>query len=239
MESSYEPIARLKLKNLMNINKIRRILDFSKWKTLRLNFKHLKIREAIKLPIFVSKNVKLLSLKGCIKFECPIKSGLVKVGFETLGIADRKFNRTIWFNEGEIIFKKGAEFGNSMRICVFKDGNLYIGEASGFTGNSTILCSKKISLGDRCLISWECQIMDTDFHKIMNTKGEIINPPKNIRIGDHVWIGSRCSILKGSIIPSQSVLSSGSIVNKAFDEEGCIYGGIPAICLRKNIIWEK
>ena len=218
---------------------IKRFLDFSIQKSLRLNIKYFGLREGIKLPIFVSKNVKLQSLKGSISFDCPIKTGLVKLGFETLGISDKKYNRTIWHNNGKIIFKAGAEFGNSMKICVFKGGVLRVGDSCGFTGNSTIICSKNISIGSQCLISWECQIMDTDFHKIFNQQKDIINNPESIRIGDSVWVGSRVSILKGSIIPANSVIASGSIINKEFSHENCIYGGIPAKSLRQDILWEK
>ena len=51
--------------------------------------------------------------------------------------------------------------------------------------------------------------MDTDFHKVYSIKNleKQLNEPKPIYIGKNVWIGCRCTILKGSSI------------------EGRIYGG--------------
>jgi hypothetical protein len=48
------------------------------------------------------------------------------------------------------------------------------------------------------LISWENLFMDTDAHKIIQNV-IIINGPEKIIVGNHAWIGCRCTILKGSI----------------------------------------
>ena len=57
-------------------------------------------------------------------------------------------------------------------------------------------------------------LMDTDFHRIENKDGQIINPPKAIVIEDRVWVGCRATILKGSHIGKSNVVVSGSVLTK-------------------------
>ena len=66
------------------------------------------------------------------------------------------------------------------------------------TGRSVILCTKRITFGDECLLSWDLLIMDTDWHSVISTAdSRILNPSKPINVGNHVWIGCRSVILKG------------------------------------------
>lgn len=43
--------------------------------------------------------------------------------------------------------------------------------------------------GNNSIISWDCLILDTDFHRIYKD-GNMINENKPIEIGNHVWIGA-------------------------------------------------
>ena len=57
-----------------------------------------------------------------------------------------------------------------------------------------------------------------------------------IEIGDDVWIGARCQILKGVHIGARSIIAAGSVVTKDVPAD-CIAGGNPAKVIRylKNI----
>ena len=50
----------------------------------------------------------------------------------------------------------------------------------------------------------------------------------HISIGRGSWIAGNCTIGRGSMLPSGSVLSANSFLNKMFCEEGALYGGVPA-----------
>lgn len=82
--------------------------------------------------------------------------------------------------------------------------------------------------------------MDTDFHKIMNREGEIINTPKSISIGNHVWIGCRNTILKGVTIGNDNVISADSTITRSISEERCIIAGHgkDMKIIKKDIEWE-
>ena len=65
----------------MNIvNKII-LLILSLPKTIYINFKYLKFKDAIKLPILVSYNVKLAKTRGTILIKSKIKFGMIQIGF--------------------------------------------------------------------------------------------------------------------------------------------------------------
>ena len=56
-------------------------------------------------------------------------------------------------------------------------------------------------------------------------------PTAPIVIGDDVWIGARCQILKGVHIGARSIIAAGSVVTKDIPSD-CIAGGNPAKVLR-------
>ena len=79
--------------------------------------------------------------------------------------------------------------------------------------------------------------MDTDFHNIYNKKSELLNADASIVIGEHVWIASKVSILKGSIIYDDIIISSGSIINGILKESNAIYTGLPIRKIKENVYW--
>lgn len=206
-------------------------------KTIYVNFRYFKFRDAIKLPIWISKNVLLKETNGKIIINTKLKTGLIKFGFGKVDIFDRYNKRSIFINVGEITFNGKANLGHGTKLSV--QGELIIGKNFVITAESSIICYKKIAIGDDCLISWENLIMDTDFHNIKDNNGNILNENKEIIVGNNVWIGCRNTILKGSKISNNSVVAANSVISNVFFEENVIIGGNPSKILKENIIWEK
>lgn len=65
-----------------------------------------------------------------------------------------------------------------------------------------------------------------------------ISAPRDITIGDHVWIMSRCMIFAGCCIPNGSALAACSFASKAFDEENTLLAGVPAGVVKRGIKWQ-
>ncbi len=55
---------------------------------------------------------------------------------------------------------------------------------------------------------------------------------KGIKIGNNCWIGSKVTILDGVKIGKNSVIASGAVVNKSF-EDNVVIGGVPAKVIKK------
>ena len=206
-------------------------------KSIILNFKYLKFREAVKLPILVSRKVKFKMLRGRIKIESKIKTGMIQIGLDNIDIFEKNKINNVWKVEGKIIFKGKAILKNGVKVNVAKSGELILGKNILINNQTSIVCNKKVTIGDNSLVSWECLIMDTDFHKIENQSGKIINHDKEISISDNVWIGCRATILKGSIIGDNSVIASNSVVCSELVDSNNIYGGNPAKKIKSDINW--
>jgi len=55
-------------------------------------------------------------------------------------------------------------------------------------------------------------IYDSDFHKIYTKEKNICEEQKNVTIGNHVWITSNVTILKGVNIGDNAIISPQSVI---------------------------
>ncbi|MFZ2285532.1 MAG: acyltransferase [Bacteroidales bacterium] len=214
---------------------IRILGEISIVKTLRFNFHYLKFRDASKVPLIISRHVLINNLKGRILLKGPLHSGSVKIGFRGVPVFDRFKSRTVWnVGGGTVIFEGKAEIGQGCRIG--SGGVLTFGDNFQITAETTIICEDKITFGKDVLCSWQCQIMDTDYHQVI-TDGTARSKTEPVTIGDHVWIGSRVIINKGSEIADNSIIAAGSTVTGKFHEPNVLLAGVPAIVKKTNINW--
>lgn len=200
--------------------------------------KYFPLKLAVKLPILVSHNVVLKELQGKIIINNPIRIGMIRIGFGYVGIFDRQVSRTMYENGGgTIIFGGVANIGHGSKISVGKDATVRFGDKFCITAESQICSQKNITFGDNVLISWQCLIMDTDWHKII-INNEHVNKDSSITIGNNVWIGCRATVLKGVNIPDNCVIAANSNVVSKFRKEHIIVGGNPATQIKDNINWK-
>jgi acetyltransferase-like isoleucine patch superfamily enzyme len=215
--------------------RILKILCKQNLKTIFFNFKYLPFKQAIMIPIKVSNNVYLLKIGGQLILDCPIQSEMIRIGYGDVGIFDKKASRSIWEVYGTVIFKGHALIGHGSKLSI--RGTLILGNGFHITAESAIVAFNRIEFGDNCLLSWDTLIMDTDFHTIKDKMDTIVNPSEPIVIGDKVWIGCRCLILKGAIIPNNCVIGANALVSKRLEKENAIYGGQPARIVKEDIVW--
>jgi acetyltransferase-like isoleucine patch superfamily enzyme len=84
---------------------------------------------------------------------------------------------------------------------------------------------KSIIIGKNCLIASGVNIIDSNghiLHSADRTTGR--DEPKEILIGNNVWIGLNVIILKGTVIGDNSVISAGSVLKGVFPENSIIRG---------------
>ncbi|CAN4273158.1 WbbJ Acetyltransferase (isoleucine patch superfamily) [Methylophilaceae bacterium] len=222
----------------MKMHKVSTLISFvlSLPKTIWFNFKYLPFKDALKLPIFVSRHVWLMDMKGQVRLGV-IRTGIVKIGFGEVAIFDWQRARSIWQVSGTVEFKGSAKIGHGSKLSVL--GDLTLGNNFAISAESSIVSHKKITVGDDVLISWDVLIMDTDLHEIHAEDGSYINPPQAISIGDKVWIGCRSLVLKGVSISDGMVIAASTTVTKSVESKNAIIGGNPVRVLKENISWKR
>ena len=115
---------------------------------------------------------------------------------------------------------------------IFDKPVLRIGNNSSIGYGTIISVAKEVTIGDNCMISPNCVIMDSDDHPISPQRRLLEEAVDKkdvlpVRIGNNVWICSYCVILKGVTIGDNSVISAHSVITKNV-MENCIYAGNPA-----------
>lgn len=133
---------------------------------------------------------------------------------------------------------KGVEFilryGGSNKVVV--------GSHTTFGGEVQIEASEgtSINMGEDCMFAHRIWVTTTDHHSLLSSDGNRINGAKSIYIGSHVWVGTGCTILKGSQIPNGSIIGANSTYTADhLNEMNSIYAGIPAKKIKSNVIWNR
>ena len=107
---------------------------------------------------------------------------------------------------------------------------------------TTIYSRASIRIGKHTSIGANVKILDHDFHPI-DPEERLEHPNsgmkcKSIDIGENVFIGCNCIILKGTKIGNNCVIGAGAVVSGTF-EDNCVIAGNPARVVRKIEIKDK
>jgi acetyltransferase-like isoleucine patch superfamily enzyme len=132
-------------------------------------------------------------------------------------------------------------FFHSVTVYALKCGVTKLGDGVSLNSRVRLLEHEagKIEIGAGTLIANDVDISISDMHSIFDlSTGLRINPARDIIIGANVWIGQRCTILKGSRIGSGAVIGTGSIVSGEI-EERTLAAGVPARIIRREIAWDR
>lgn len=117
------------------------------------------------------------------------------------------------------------------------EGIISIGSNTMLNG-VCIVSYEKIEIGSECQIASSTIISDTDFHPVdpiiraRQAKGEKYPfdsvGKKPIKIGNNVWIGWNCTVLKGVEIGDDCIVAAGSVVLAGSYPNGSLIAGNPA-----------
>lgn len=139
-------------------------------------------------------------------------------------------NGTYSFGKGCSFQSDGIDCCNSQLLILF-GGHLSVGDNSGYA-QSSIVCTKSITIGNNVRIGAGCLIMDSNFHSLdylerRSRSTDSINAIREpVVIDDDVFIGARSIINKGVHIGARTMIASGSVVVSDLPAD-CIAGGNP------------
>ena len=120
------------------------------------------------------------------------------------------------------------------------DSVLYLGKDTFINKGIDVYATerKNIIIGNGCMLSYETAFRTTDPHLIFdcNTKNRI-NHAKSILIGDHVWIGQQCLILKNTQIFSGSIIGGHSVLSNKKVYSNSLWAGNPAKKIKEDVFF--
>lgn len=142
-------------------------------------------------------------------------NSLIKIGsncvFDGLIISNR------FHNFGEVLIDNNVIAGEGLKI------NLY--------GNN------KVSIGENSIFARNCEILCSDGHSILDLEGNLLNNNADVTIGNHCWIGNGAIIIKASLA-NDTIVGARSVVVKSFDIPNIVIAGNPAKIIKNNVTFD-
>ena len=205
-------------------------------KSFWLNFHCLPFKQAIRLPILVARRTKIhIGDKGRIS----IMGG----GKLRIGVCDEEFfhHENLLYIDGQLVIKGNGNhlFASGLSLRIYEGAVVEIGDDFACMKNANIQIHKGLHVGKDNMWSWDEVIIDSDTHLIFDSKGKMISHNKDIRFGDHVWLGCRNIVLKGANIPPGCIIAAGSTITSKdkYPEKSIIASKGKVI--KENINWNN
>lgn len=143
-------------------------------------------------------------------------------------------------NNNVIIGEKCLLYRTNIIFIQGSNNTVEIGNHVTFDQDVSIVCCEgtTVRVGDDCMFAKGVRIRTSDQHPIYDLSSERINQSRNVTIGEHVWIGATCLIMKGVEIGRGSIIGINSMVTKSIPEN-VIAVGSPCKVIKKEVRWER
>lgn len=128
---------------------------------------------------------------------------------------------------------------NELWLISRKGASIKIGHGLHVNGIVALRSDEEanITMGDDCLLAPGVKIWSSDMHSIFElSTGKRINHARDIIIENHVWLCDEVKVLKGSIIRSNSVIGSNSVVAREIPANSVAVGN-PVQVKKTGINW--
>jgi acetyltransferase-like isoleucine patch superfamily enzyme len=138
------------------------------------------------------------------------------------------------FNKGELIAGKNIVIRSGVKIRINGNGKVILGDDIGLNNNCLINSMDSIRIGSHTIIGQDVKMYDHDhdYRKEGNRRYTGFKTAP-IEIGENVWIGSGCIILKGTKVGDNSVIAAGTVLRGNIPDNSIVYNEINVV--NKNI----
>lgn len=224
------------------MGKIKFLLSVNWLKTIYFNFKMFPFRIAKKLPVFFYGSIRFSSLTGTVSIKGEVKTAMIGFG-QNYEMTTRSRKTEEIYLSGHLCFKGCVQFGKDYFIYIKDNAYCEMGHMSSMATQGKLICTNKIVFGNWARIGSESQVIDTNFHDMIDTKTkEVYEKTAPISLGHYNYIGNRVSIMSKTKTPNYCTIASNSVCNKDYVAwgENILIGGIPSKLLRASISrdWE-
>lgn len=199
-------------------------------------YKYLPKEQARHTPIrFYRDSMGIIKNGGKIILEDWTPSTRILVGQPTHDFEIGGEKTVLSIDHGELIIKGGQSIRKGSHIDV--RGKLILGIDGVFGPRCKIRVHNSVVLGNYFRVAHETQIFDSNFHFSEKVEAPGFYPcSRPIVIGERCWIGNRCTISPGTVLPDYTTVTSNSVVNKDFSSLPAYptIGGLPAKFIREG-----
>ncbi|OZD07981.1 hypothetical protein CH275_05280 [Rhodococcus sp. 06-235-1A] len=183
-------------------------------------------------PILVGRNFRV---RGAGNIT--VRNGFLALGINNYGFADNRMAGSLRVRgrfevDGSVAITSGNRWDIGPGATVTMHGPTTVSPMS------VVVATTEITIGNEGMIGWDVHLIDDDFHPTRSSPdAPFRHADKGIHIGNHVWIGSRATVLAGTRIADGCIVAAGAVVRGTFDEPNCLIGGVPAKVVRKGVAW--
>lgn len=164
-------------------------------------------RQFYRLPVVIAWNVQLTGIR---RIAVSQKVRLI-IGLYEGYLNDGELTKLRI--KGQMIVRGNVNIARGFKIDVHDEGVLLFDGKWECTGHGYLVCYNDISFGDNVLVSWGFSCLDYDFHHIIDERGEKVVNRGAVRVSDNVWIGKDVTILKNTLIETNSVIGANTLVS--------------------------
>jgi acetyltransferase-like isoleucine patch superfamily enzyme len=152
---------------------------------------------------------------------------------QVVGPNTRTFWRPRIENRGRIVIGRGVRINSNwapVELVTGPGGVIEIGDGAYINYGTLVSAQRRVRIGANVMIGNYSIVADTEVPGIGEPRSSAM-PPREIEIGDDVWVATRVTLLPGARVGAGAVIAAGSVV--AGDvPPGAVVGGIPARLVR-------
>lgn len=142
-----------------------------------------------------------------------------KIVFKSIPMMNNSF-KIAMKKDTKLNIGKKLRTRNNVSFRIYNSGTIKIGNNCFFNDGCSINCQKNIEIGNNVIFGQNVMIFDHD-HDYKNDVNNFIMD--DVKIGNNVWIGANCIILKGTIIDDNVVIAAGTIVKENISNNKLVY----------------
>lgn len=113
---------------------------------------------------------------------------------------------------GRFELQSGCTISKGAHLWVGRGATIFVGKGAKVGARSKVNSAAGVSIGEGARISWEVQLLDTDFHWTASASGRRRPHKAPIVIEPKVLVGTRALVLKGVTIGTGAVVGAGAVV---------------------------
>lgn len=146
-------------------------------------------------------------------------------------------------NNNMVILGDNVSMKNDCRIMITGNNcTIEIGDNTSFTHHCQLEAQEEathIIIGEDCMFSNNVLIRTNDSHYIYDLEtGKRVNMPRDVHIGNPVWLAAFATIMKGVTIGEGCIVGYRSIVTNDLPSS-CVAVGTPAKVVKENVEWTR